>query len=207
MLVILLRGAGFGLAAAAQPGPFQAYIISQSLEQGWRRTLPAAFAPLISDGPIIVLMLFVLTRVPVRLVQFLHLASGIFILYLAWGALRSWLRFDPAALTRGAAQRQSVWRAAVMNALSPGPYIFWSLVTGPVLLAAWQESPGSGLAFLVGFYAAMIGCLALIIILFGTARRLGPMVTRVLLGLSIIALTGFGLYQLWLGLSALLRRA
>jgi threonine/homoserine/homoserine lactone efflux protein len=207
VLLILLSGAGFGLAAAAQPGPFQAYIISQSLEHGWRRTLPAAFAPLISDGPIILLMLFVLTRVPVRLVQFLHLASGVFILYLAWGALRSWLRFDPAALTRGAAQRRSVWRAAVMNALSPGPYIFWSLVTGPVLLAAWQQSPGSGLAFLAGFYAAMIGCLALIIILFGTARRLGPMVTRVLLGLSIIALAGFGLYQLWLGLSAQMRGA
>ena len=72
-------------------------------------------------------------------------------------------------------------------------------------MAAWQESPASGLAFLCGFYAAMIGCLALIIILFGTVRRLGPMVTQVLLGLSIIALTGFGLYQLWLGLGALLR--
>jgi hypothetical protein len=70
-------------------------------------------------------------------------------------------------------------------------------VTGPVLLVAWQESLGSGgLAFLCGFYAAMIGRLALIIILFGSARRLGPMVTRVLLGLSIIALTGFGLCQL-----------
>jgi threonine/homoserine/homoserine lactone efflux protein len=205
--MIFLRGAGFGLAAAAQPGPFQAYIISQTLEHGWRRTLPAAFAPLISDGPIILLMLFVLTRTPVWLVQFLHLASGIFILYLAWGAFRAWLRFDAAALTRDAPPRQSVLRAALMNALSPGPYIFWSLVTGPVLLAAWQESPGRGLAFLCGFYVAMIGCLALIIILFGTVARLGPVVTRVLLGLSIIALTGFGLYQLWLGVSALLRSA
>jgi threonine/homoserine/homoserine lactone efflux protein len=121
VLLILLRGAGFGLAAVAQLGPFQTHIISQSLEQGWHRTLPAAFAPLISDGTIIVLMLFVLARVPVRLVRFLHLASGVFILYLAWRALRSWLRFDPTALTRGSAQRQSVWRAAVMNALSPGP--------------------------------------------------------------------------------------
>jgi threonine/homoserine/homoserine lactone efflux protein len=207
MLIFLLRGAGFGLAAAAQPGPFQAYIISQALEQGWRRTLPSAFAPLISDGPIILLMLVVLTRVPVRLVQLLHLASGVFILYLAWGALRSWLQFNVATLTHGTTQRQSVAKAAVMNALSPGPYIFWSLVTGPVLLAAWQESPGSGLAFLCGFYAAMIGCLALVIILFGTARRLGSTVTRALLGLSIIALTGFGLYQLRLGLSALLRGA
>jgi threonine/homoserine/homoserine lactone efflux protein len=204
MMIFLLRGAGFGLAAAAQPGPFQAYIISRALEQGWRRTLSAACAPLISDGPIILLMLFVLTRVPPSLVLFLHLASGLFILYLATGAFRAWRSFDEAALTRGAAEQRSVWQAAMMNALSPGPYIFWSLVTGPLLLSAWRNSPGSGLSFLAGFYIAMVSCLALTILLFGAARRLGPVVTRFMLGASVFALAGFGLYQLWLGLTALL---
>ena len=38
MWLYLLQGIGFGFAAASQPGPFQTYLISQSISQGWRRT-------------------------------------------------------------------------------------------------------------------------------------------------------------------------
>ena len=83
-----------------------------------------------------------------------------------------------------------------MNFLNPNPWIFWSLVTGPILIHAWDESPGKGVAFLAGFYGAMIVCLALIIILFGTARQLGPRVSRAALGMSAVALAGFGIFQI-----------
>ena len=86
----LLQGIGFGFAAASQPGPFQTYLISQSISRGWRRTLPSALAPLLSDGPIIALCLLVLSQVPVWMEQVLYGVSGVFILYLAWGALRAW---------------------------------------------------------------------------------------------------------------------
>jgi threonine/homoserine/homoserine lactone efflux protein len=64
MWAYLLQGIGYGFAAAVQPGPFQTYLISQTLSNGWRQTLPAALAPLISDGPIIILTLVVLSHVP-----------------------------------------------------------------------------------------------------------------------------------------------
>ena len=64
MIAYLLLGATYAFAAAAQPGPFQTFLISRAVSQGWRRTLPAALAPLVSDGPIIVLALLVLTQVP-----------------------------------------------------------------------------------------------------------------------------------------------
>jgi hypothetical protein len=88
-----------------------------------------------------------------------------------------------------------------MNALGPGPYLFWSLVTGPILLAGWRQSPTLGIGFLVAFYATMVASLAALILVFGMARRLGPRLTHVLLGLSAIALMGFGLYQLALGVT------
>jgi len=93
----------------------------------------------------------------------------------------------------------------MMNAISPGPYIFWSLVTGPILIAGWRETPANGIGFLGGFYAAMVGTLIGIIVVFGAARQIGPKVNRVLLGISAIALAAFGLYQLWLGASGLIR--
>ena len=198
MWLYLIQGIGLGLAAAAQPGPYQAYLLSQTMQNGWRRTLPAALAPLISDGPIIVLVLLVLSRVPAWLQRGLYVAGGLFILYLARSAWQAWHSFDASGWPRvGPSQRQSVWHAALMNALNPGPYIYWSLVTGPILLHGWQAAPAFGIAFLVGFYTIMVGALVGIILLFGLARPLGPQVNRAILGISVLALTLFGLLQLY----------
>jgi threonine/homoserine/homoserine lactone efflux protein len=201
IVVYLVQGLGYGFAAAVQPGPFQTFVLSQVLKRGWRRALPVALAPLISDGPIIALMLLVLSRLAAWLEKALHVAGGLFILYLAWGAYRSWRSYGiKIAATPGA---QSMFQAAAMNALSPGPYVYWGTVTGPMLIRGWRERPANGIVFLVGFYLAMVGALAGMIVLLGTARQLGPRVNRVLLGASAIVLACFGTYQLWLGLSAI----
>lgn len=206
LLSYLVQGAGFGLAAAVQPGPFMAYLISQTLANGWRRTLSAALAPLISDGPIIALMLLVLTRLPDSFRIVLHLASGAFIFHLARGAFLNWRRFRPEALTAAQARsgQRSLLRAALMNMLGPGPYLYWSLVTGPVLIEGWRAGPTHAAAFLAGFYGLMVTCLAGLIILFGTAQRLGARISRDLLGVSVAALAAFGAIQLWQGLVLLL---
>jgi threonine/homoserine/homoserine lactone efflux protein len=202
MWAYLIQGIGYGFAAAVQPGPFQAYLISQTLSNGWRQTLPAALAPLISDGPIILLTLLVLSHVPLWFQRFLYLAGGLFILYLAYSAFMAWRNFDEAGVVTPSASRQSAVRAAMMNALSPGPYLYWSLVTGPILLAGWRQAPVKGVGFLVSFYATIVLTLIAIIVVFGTARRFGPKFNRVLVGLSAMALAGFGMYQLWLGLGS-----
>jgi arginine exporter protein ArgO len=85
--IYLLQGIGYGLAAASQPGPFQTYIISQTLTRGWKRTLPAAFAPLISDGPIIFVCLLVLSQVPAWWQRSLYIIGGLF----SFGLYQLWL--------------------------------------------------------------------------------------------------------------------
>ena len=62
MLSYIVQGLGYGFTAAVQPGPFQTFVLAQALNRGWRRALPMALAPLLSDGPIITLMLLVLTH-------------------------------------------------------------------------------------------------------------------------------------------------
>jgi threonine/homoserine/homoserine lactone efflux protein len=197
----LIQGFGYGFAAAVQPGPFQTYVISQTLNRGWRRTLPAALAPLVSDGPIILLVLFVLRQIPDWLQQALYLAGGLFVLYLAWGAFRSWRDYQPTWEESELPEQQGLLKAALANALSPGPYLYWSLVTGPILLAGWREQPARGIAFLAGFYLSIVFSLVALILLFGHARHLGPRVNRALLAISALALAGFGLYQLCLGVT------
>src|SRR5215216_1118102 len=198
----IVQGIGYGFAAAVQPGPLQTFLISQALLKGWRKSLPAALAPLISDGPIVALCLLVLSQVPAWLQQFLYLAGGLFILYLAYGAYRSWKSFGPHIPSPETGARQSLFKAALTNILGPGAYIFWTLVTGPILIRGWRETPLHGVIFILGFYITMILSLCAIIIVFGSARQLGPRVNRALLGISAVALVCFGLYQLWLGLAA-----
>jgi threonine/homoserine/homoserine lactone efflux protein len=195
MWMYLLQGIGFGFAAASQPGPFQTYLISQSISQGWRRTLPSALAPLLSDGPIIALCLLVLSQVPVWMEQVLYGVSGVFILYLAWGALRAW-RAPPVPEVLEVDAGLPMGKAVVMNMLSPGPYIFWTLVTGPILVAGWRESPTYGLSFIGGFYLMLVGGLATIVLVFGLAARFGEGIKHTMLGVSAFALLVFGLYQL-----------
>ena len=204
MLAYMLQGMGFGFVAAMQPGPFQAFVLSQSLKRGWRRTLPAALAPLISDGPIIALALLVLTQIPDWLQQALNIVGGLFMLYLAWGIYQSWRDSDQDASGSMETQlaRQGILKAAFTNVLSPGPYLYWSLVSGPILLAGWRQAPANGIGFLAGFYGAIVAGSATLIILFGTARQLGPRVSHALLGLSGLAMVGFGFYQLWRGVLA-----
>ena len=201
MWLYILQGIGYGLAAAAQPGPFQTYLISQTLTKGWKRALPAAFAPLVSDGPIFAVCLLLLSRLPAWFERFLYIVGGLFLLYLAYGAYRSWKHFDLTLPDLEVKTRPSILKAALINTLNPNPYIFWSLVTGPILLSGWREAPFYGLGFMAGFYGTMILGFATLIIVFASARQLGPRVNRTLLGVTAIALFCFGLLQLWLGIA------
>jgi threonine/homoserine/homoserine lactone efflux protein len=201
MLSYLLIGITYAFAAAVQPGPFQSYLISQSLSRGWRSTLPASFAPLISDGPIILLVVLLLSQVSTKLIVILQLAGGLFLLYLALKAWRTWKNYDSETITDDRSKKYTLMQATFVNILNPSPYLSWSLILGPILLKGWRETPENGIAMLIGFYTIMITVSMAIIIIFSTARKFGPRITRVLIGISSIALGCFGLYQLWSGIS------
>lgn len=200
MWLYLLQGIGYGFAAASQVGPFQTFLISQALTRGWKRALPGVFAPFLSDGPIILLSVLVLSQLPEWTQRVMYILGGLFVLYLAYGAFKSWRNFDETFTHPELSGQQTIFKAALTNALSPGAYLFWMFVTGPLLVQGWREAPINGLGLLVGFYTAFILSLTVMVIIFGAAARLGHKFNRALLGISCIVLFGFGMYQLWKGL-------
>ena len=202
MLIYLLQGMTFGFAAAVQPGPLQTYMISRALDDGWRRALPISFTPLISDGPIIMLVLIVLSQVPVWFVHLLQTVGGLFLLYLAFSTLKSWRDHktkEPAEVHSG---RISILKAATVNLLNPNVYLGWSLVMGPLLMRGWRESPIDGIVVVLGFYCTMVIGGMGIVALFSGARGLGPRVTRGMIGAAGVGLGLLGLFQLWQGTAA-----
>ena len=196
MLKYVAIGGSLAFAAVVQPGPFQAYLLSRVTAIGWRRTLPAALAPLLSDGPIAALALLVLGRLSPGTQSALRLSGGVLLLYLAWSAFLHWHRHCPQPSEQVERVPRTLLEAALVNLLNPNPYLSWALVLGPIVVAAWKEAPSSGVAVVIAFYATMVTMLAALIVLFGSARFLSARSERVLLFISVWILAGLGVYQL-----------
>jgi threonine/homoserine/homoserine lactone efflux protein len=205
VVTYLILGSTMAFANAVQPGPFQTYLISQTLAHGWRRTAPACLAPLLSDGPIIALTLLVLSHVSPQLQAALRAVGGLFLLWLAAGAYRSWTRDRTGGVTDPGSTPRSVVNAAVVNLLNPNPWLGWSLVLGPLLLKGWREAPAHGVALVASFYVTMTVTLAAIVGVVAAARNAWPRLVPVLLAVSAAVLAGLGCYQLYAGISALYR--
>lgn len=203
VLIYLLQGITLALSATIMPGPYQAFLLAQALKHGWKRTLPAAFAPLASDGPIIALVLLILTQTPQRFLDVLRLVGGLFILYLARGAFLAFKDSGAGLKATSNPGRQSLFKAIILNLLNPNPYIFWSVVAGPIFISGWREKAAFGLAFIIAFYGVFVASLAVSIIAFATAGKIHAGAHRSLSILSATALFAFGLYQIIVGLRAL----
>jgi threonine/homoserine/homoserine lactone efflux protein len=201
MLGYILQGITYGFAAAVQPGPLQAYIILQALKNGWRRTIVYALVPLLSDLPIIALVVTVLALAPLVWVSVLRLADGGFLLYLAFNAFRSAWKPPQEADAPQTPEARGLFQAVLINLLNPNPYLFWSLITGPILVAGWKESPANAVGMLAGFYVTMIIINAVLILIVSVAHRWNPRLRQALLFLSAAGLAVFGVYQLWMGIT------
>ncbi len=203
------QGAALGFTAAATPGSLQTLLISETLLGGFKRGARITLAPLITDAPIIVAVLLILNQVSSMVLRVLSLAGGLFVMYLAWGLLRQWRRDSSRRGTQVTTNVEGapsigwkgLWRASIVNWLNPNPYIFWTLVGGPTLAAALNQSAAHGAAFLVGMYGVFLSGMLIIVAVFHFTRHLGLQVVRGLLLISIGVLAIFGVLLLTRGLS------
>ena len=200
----LLLGGGLAFAAVVQPGPLQAFLLARAAAGGWRRTLPAALSPLLSDGPIALLVLLALGRLPSAGQQGLRAAGGLLLLVLAVATVRS-LRASPEVEAPPPAPGpRTLLEAAAVNLLNPNPWIAWALVLGPAVVASWKRSPAAAAAFVGAFYGVMVSGLAGFIVLASSARLLPPRARRTLVAASAVVLAGLGAWHLASALRALL---
>ena len=162
---IVLQAALLGISAALSPGPFQSLIIAQALMGSWRRVLPIVFAPLIGDIPIALVLVFLLKQVPEIFLRYVRFAGAILLIYLAWGILkeiRSSNQLPSESKEPPLRARRGLIMGLAMLFMSPGPYLYWSLILGPLLLSALAISLWHAFAFLLSFYIFSIGGLILI---------------------------------------------
>lgn len=194
----LMAGLTLGFSAGISPGPLMTLVITTTLERGYRAGLRVAVAPLITDAPIILLTSLLFSTMPPIIERALGVVGGLFVIYLGVETLRSARHARLIAGGGRAPATQDFWRGAMVNALSPHPWLFWIAVGSPLLVTFWRQSVWLGAAFLLGFYALLVGSkIGLALLVAGGRRYLTDVWYRRVLLASGLLLIGFGLLLLW----------
>jgi len=127
-----LSALSFGLASGIKPGPLGIVVIQQTLSRGLPAGVRASLAPLITDGPIIIAALWLLSRFKSidLLAAAMGLAGGIYLLWLA----AKMFRVRDISLSEKLRSQSSLATAVKVNLLNPGPYLFWFTVGGSYII-------------------------------------------------------------------------
>ncbi|MEJ2598766.1 MAG: LysE family transporter [Anaerolineales bacterium] len=204
MIVIFLHSLSFATTPLLAFGPFKIFVLSHALQGGWRRALPLALTPLVADIPVILLVWLVLRQLPGQAIDILLVTGGVFFFYLAYVLYRNTRRMGAVDERIANAPKRSFWQAVFSIWVSPQVYINWTAIGIPALLGYTDQALWRGIAFLVSFYILWIGGLAAQIILFGQASRINVQANNIVIMAASLLLTGFGIYQIWLGATRLL---
>ncbi len=155
MIAYAIVGFSLGLSAGISPGPLFAMVLSQTIRHGLKEGLKTAFSPLITDLPIVLLSTVLLSTAfsykPV--LGLISIAGGFLLLSMAY---ENWKVHAVPTPSMDAAT-SSITQGALVNALSPHPFLFWLMVGSPIILTARSQGWSSVLAFISGFYVALVG--------------------------------------------------
>ena len=137
---------------------------------------------------------------PEGFLRFIQIFGGLFLLYLAKGIVSSLWKED--GQRSAPAEPRNFQHAIVMNLLSPGPYIFWGTITGPLFLKALSRSALHAICFFGGFYTILIGGFIMFVLISSVALSLDQKFARIMAVLGGVALISFGVWQIWSGIMA-----
>jgi threonine/homoserine/homoserine lactone efflux protein len=168
VLTALSAALVYGLTGGLAPGPLMTLIVAQTLRHGTKEGIKTALAPLITDGPIIALLLLFLDRIAAirPLLTAIAIAGVGYLLYLAW---ESWNAPPPAATETTVAPR-SLLRGTLVNLLNPNPYLFWLTAGTPMLVKAWRHSALAAALFIAIFFVCLVGSKILLATLLARSR-------------------------------------
>ncbi|MBN1465018.1 LysE family translocator [candidate division KSB1 bacterium] len=197
MIVFLLKGFVFGLSAGVSPGPLMTLLLSETLLHKTWAGVKVAFAPLLTDGPIILACFFLLkpfSHVPL-VFGLVSLCGALYIFYLG---LQS-IRLRDFVIDAERTPSRSLMKGILANALNPHPYLFWISVGSATMIKALDVSAFALAAFLFGFYFSLVGAKILLAVTIGASRRfLSPrlfLVINRVLGVVLMLFAGLFFYE------------
>lgn len=155
IIEFLALGAFLGLAAGMSPGPLLAVTISETLQHGKWEGIKVAVSPLITDLPIILAVLYVLS----------HLTNSDFFIgviaffgasYLIYSGIES-LKIKKDSVELNVEKKDALKKGVIVNFGNPHPYVFWLSIGGPIILKSLNTQIWATILFIAGFYICLVG--------------------------------------------------
>ena len=118
--MIFSQAISFGLAAGTGIGPLHTLLMNVTLTYGWRTGVFIALSPLMTDVPIILLMVGVLSQLPPAFGPILNIIGAFaifFIAYRTFAELKNPAQLNPTV--NQPVSRKILMRGMAMNILSP----------------------------------------------------------------------------------------
>jgi threonine/homoserine/homoserine lactone efflux protein len=155
MIYYLVMGSLLGLSAGMAPGPLLALVVSETLAHDIRAGIRVALAPLVSDLPIVLLTLFLLSKLSgfQSVLGGISLVGGGVIFYMGVQGIRT----SGVALDMDDKAPRSLGKGVMVNLLSPHPYLFWITVGAPTMGRALEVNIGAAIFFVASFYLLLVG--------------------------------------------------
>lgn len=152
-----------GMTAGLSPGPLLTLVITETLQHGIKAGVKIALAPILSDAPIVIVMIIFVGQLSdiSTITGTLSLVGGCYILYMAYDSGKS---KEPSS--QGSA-KASISKGVLANLLSPHPYVFWLTVGAPTVIKSIDVSSVAPLIFICGFYFPLVGSKVLLAKLVG----------------------------------------
>jgi len=202
MLHFLTIGTVLGLSAGFAPGPLLTLVITETLQHDIKAGIKVALSPILTDLPIIILTIFVLSKLSNfhGVLGAITILGGCFVLYIGYQCIST----QGVELNLDEKKPKSLIKGALTNALSPHPYLFWFSVGAPTMTKAMNLNHIAPAAFILGFYSFLIGSKVFLAILVGKSKTFLSGTTYIytmrFLGLTLCLLAMFLFYD---GLSLL----
>lgn len=166
-----MAGLAMGAASGFAPGPLLALVLAATLRGGLGAGARVAVSPLITDVPIILLSLTVLSNLPSGVLAAVAVLGGG---VLIWFGVESMVSARTVCLPSAGdslTPAQAMRRGVITNLTSPHPWMFWMTAGGTALMAACETSMWSVLGLLVGFYTMLIGAKMAVALGFAAGRH------------------------------------
>lgn len=165
---LFLLGAGMGVVGGLVPSPLHMIALSQVALGRWRRALNVLIAaPLLVDGCLLLVTYLFYQFIPSGIAHYVAYVGGIvligFAAYSLWEMRRKTQHQMADSVTLNYA---SLSVALLAEVASPGTWVYWLTVAGPILAEARQGGYGHVVPFflggLLGFYGAAIFTLSML---------------------------------------------
>ncbi len=159
---LLLLGIGGGVVGGLIPSPIHLISLTQAALNRWARAVFIVLGPpLVADGALLVLTLLFYRYIPHRISHYIAYGGGtVLLIFATYSLLKMRGKTQEELAASATLSYASVTAATLAEVASPGTWIYWLTIAGPILAEGqvqgyWHVVPffaGS----LIGYYGAAV---------------------------------------------------